>query len=271
MKASYQPPAPEFSIPFNQIDATPPLLVSTGLERLDRLLGGGMATGHVTGVIGLPESGRTSLAIELASAAEEAGRPVLHVACNTNAAEILARYAARLFAPSCERSEASYKVASWREVFLGQQPIITRFTRCLRIHVIDAIAAAAAPSAMLAIATAATALKFRHNQAPLIVNDQLEHLGWGPRRALRCLRTLAQALDAPVVIVATRGDTYAERPAAVALRECASNLVEMAAIDSHVAGDRTLLVTKSLLGNGGASLATFDPATGRWAERAAAV
>ena len=76
--------------PIGQVDATDARARPTGLDELDRVLGGGLVPGAVLLLAGEPGVGKSTLLLEAAALAAEAG-PVLYVTGEESAAQVRSR------------------------------------------------------------------------------------------------------------------------------------------------------------------------------------
>src|SRR5579863_3391746 len=78
------------AVPIGQVDATEARAHPTGLDELDRVLGGGLVPGAVLLLAGEPGVGKSTLLLEAAALAAEAG-PVLYVTGEESAAQVRSR------------------------------------------------------------------------------------------------------------------------------------------------------------------------------------
>ncbi len=78
------------AVPIGQVDATDAGAVPTGLDELDRVLGGGLVPGAVLLLAGEPGVGKSTLLLETGALVAEAGR-VLYVTGEESAAQVRAR------------------------------------------------------------------------------------------------------------------------------------------------------------------------------------
>jgi DNA repair protein RadA/Sms len=90
--ASYRAPIPATTpaVPIGQVDATDARARPTGLDELDRVLGGGLVPGAVLLLAGEPGVGKSTLLLEAGALAAEAG-PVLYVTGEESAAQVRSR------------------------------------------------------------------------------------------------------------------------------------------------------------------------------------
>jgi DNA repair protein RadA/Sms len=105
--------------PLNRVDVAPPERLSTGLQEVDRILGGGVVPGTLVLLGGDPGIGKSTLMLQVAAAMSRTG-PVLYVSAEESAAQIRLR-AERLGA----RRDRLYLLADGRldqvEAALGDQ------------------------------------------------------------------------------------------------------------------------------------------------------
>jgi DNA repair protein RadA/Sms len=78
------------AVPIGQVDATDARARATGLDELDRVLGGGLVPGAVLLLAGEPGVGKSTLLLETGALAAEAG-PVLYVTGEESAAQVRSR------------------------------------------------------------------------------------------------------------------------------------------------------------------------------------
>jgi DNA repair protein RadA/Sms len=78
-------------VPYPEIAVSDGRRRSTGLEELDRVLGGGLVPGAVVLVGGEPGIGKSTLLLQAASAVAGSGRPVLYVSGEESAAQLRTR------------------------------------------------------------------------------------------------------------------------------------------------------------------------------------
>ncbi len=90
--ASYRAPilATTPAVPIGQVDATDARARPTGLDELDRVLGGGVVPGAVLLLAGEPGVGKSTLLLETGALAAETG-PVLYVTGEESAAQVRSR------------------------------------------------------------------------------------------------------------------------------------------------------------------------------------
>ena len=98
-KGSRQRPAPARPVPLAEVAADPARRLSTGIEELDRVLGGGPVAGSVVLVGGDPGIGKSTLLMQALSGLAARGHPVLYVTGEESASQVALR-AARLGAPA---------------------------------------------------------------------------------------------------------------------------------------------------------------------------
>ena len=82
-------PAPP-AVPIGQVDATDATARPTGLDELDRVLGGGLVPGAVLLLAGEPGVGKSTLLLEAGALVAESG-PVLYVTGEESAAQVRLR------------------------------------------------------------------------------------------------------------------------------------------------------------------------------------
>jgi DNA repair protein RadA/Sms len=89
---SYRPavPASTPAVPIGQVDATEARARPTGLDELDRVLGGGLVPGAVLLLAGEPGVGKSTLLLEAGALVAETG-PVLYVTGEESAAQVRSR------------------------------------------------------------------------------------------------------------------------------------------------------------------------------------
>jgi len=89
---SYRPAVPTSTpaVPIGQVDATDARARPTGLDELDRVLGGGLVPGAVLLLAGEPGVGKSTLLLEAGALVAEAG-PVLYVTGEESAAQVRSR------------------------------------------------------------------------------------------------------------------------------------------------------------------------------------
>ncbi len=78
------------AMPIGQVDATDATARATGLDELDRVLGGGLVPGAVLLLAGEPGVGKSTLLLEAAALVAESG-PVLYVTGEESAAQVRLR------------------------------------------------------------------------------------------------------------------------------------------------------------------------------------
>src|SRR5579863_7887975 len=78
------------AVPIGQVDATEARAHPTGLDELDRVLGGGLVPGAVLLLAGEPGVGKSTLLLEAAALAAESG-PVLYITGEESAAQVRSR------------------------------------------------------------------------------------------------------------------------------------------------------------------------------------
>jgi DNA repair protein RadA/Sms len=83
-------PARTPAVPIGQVDATDASARATGLDELDRVLGGGLVPGAVLLLAGEPGVGKSTLLLEAGALVAETG-PVLYVTGEESAAQVRAR------------------------------------------------------------------------------------------------------------------------------------------------------------------------------------
>lgn len=79
------------AVPFSEVPDQHDPARSTGLDEVDRALGGGLVAGSVTLLGGEPGIGKSTLLLQLAGAASRAGRRVLYVSAEESAAQLRRR------------------------------------------------------------------------------------------------------------------------------------------------------------------------------------
>jgi DNA repair protein RadA/Sms len=77
-------------VPIGQVDATDAAARATGLDELDRVLGGGLVPGAVVLLAGEPGVGKSTLLLEAGALVAESG-PVLYVTGEESAAQVRMR------------------------------------------------------------------------------------------------------------------------------------------------------------------------------------
>lgn len=77
--------------PFSEVAALVDPVASTGIDELDRALGGGLVAGSVTLLGGEPGIGKSTLLLQMAAAASMQGRRVLYVSAEESAAQLRRR------------------------------------------------------------------------------------------------------------------------------------------------------------------------------------
>jgi DNA repair protein RadA/Sms len=90
--AAYRAPAPVSTpaVPIGEVDATDASARPTGLDELDRVLGGGLVPGAVVLLAGEPGVGKSTLLLEAGALVAESG-PVLYVTGEESAAQVRLR------------------------------------------------------------------------------------------------------------------------------------------------------------------------------------
>ncbi len=78
-------------IPVTEAVATTTARVLTGMEGLDRVLGGGLVPGSVVLVAGEPGVGKSTLLLQMAALLAHSGKPVLYVSAEESAAQVALR------------------------------------------------------------------------------------------------------------------------------------------------------------------------------------
>ena len=77
--------------PIGEVDAVGSAPVPTGVDELDRVLGGGLVPGSVTLVGGEPGIGKSTLLTHVAAAVASSGQTVLYVSAEESAAQVRQR------------------------------------------------------------------------------------------------------------------------------------------------------------------------------------
>ena len=77
--------------PIGQVDATMAKARPTGVDELDRVLGGGLVPGAVVLLAGEPGVGKSTLLLEVASRAARGGARVLYVSAEESAGQVRLR------------------------------------------------------------------------------------------------------------------------------------------------------------------------------------
>ena len=77
--------------PIDQVDVEDARAVPTGVSELDRVLGGGLVPGAVVLLAGEPGVGKSTLTLEVAARAAQAGSPTLYVTGEESAAQVRLR------------------------------------------------------------------------------------------------------------------------------------------------------------------------------------
>ncbi len=79
------------AIPLTEVDITNAIRITTGIKELDRVLGGGFCTGSVTLVGGDPGIGKSTLALQIATALAAQNCTILYISGEESAQQIKAR------------------------------------------------------------------------------------------------------------------------------------------------------------------------------------
>jgi DNA repair protein RadA/Sms len=84
-------PTRSTALPIDQIDVETARAQSTGVDELDRVLGGGLVPGAVVLLAGEPGVGKSTLLLDVAARAARTGRSVLYVTGEESAAQVRLR------------------------------------------------------------------------------------------------------------------------------------------------------------------------------------
>lgn len=79
------------AVPIGEVDATDSAAVSSGVDELDRVLGGGVVPGSVLLLAGEPGVGKSTLLLEVAAAWARSGQKTLYVSGEESAAQVRLR------------------------------------------------------------------------------------------------------------------------------------------------------------------------------------
>lgn len=205
LKALFEPePAAMWISEVAKKPRDPMRFYSTGFEQLDVLLGGGLATRQVCGVIGPPSAGKSAFVNCLVETLQQQ-IPVLHVSTELPREEVFVRYAAlKLGFP-------------WREGMKGLVPheTLEEATKALRIIIIgsDNIDRT---DPLGQIRREASRLREQTGVPPGIIVDYVQMLARGSDdkhskvgELTMGLRVLSQDLDCPLIAVfSSRRDFY---------------------------------------------------------------
>lgn len=177
---------------------------ATGIEELDALTGGGVASGRVVGVIGPPSGGKsafvTSVCLEL-----QKQLPVLHFSTELVRREVQVRYAAPIVG------------FPWRDGLKGRIPRETIDSAVAKLNVwIIGCDDYDRDNPLASLRAEALALRERFGVSPAIVVDYVQMLARGTSDQIRHkvgeltlqLRALAQELDSPIIAVFSTSRMY---------------------------------------------------------------
>ena len=177
--------------------APPTRFYSTGCNQLDNLMGGGVCTQHVLGIIGPPSVGKSAFVGSIALSVQKI-LPVLQVSTELPRRELMIRMA------------AAAKGFSWREGMKGLHDAeLYEATKDLRIKMIGSDTLDLTNPVQM-IAREAIALKQESNsEPPLIILDYVQLLANGTDDKTRArvgeivkeLRSITQILDCPMIAV----------------------------------------------------------------------
>lgn len=203
----------------------PVRVYSTGNPELDKLLGGGMSTTQVFGVIGPPSTGKSAYVGSLCLNVHDKV-PVLHVSTELTRRELMVRYA------------ASIKGFPWRDGMRGSVSTEDLQAACRGLNVkmigsdqLDLID----PIGM--IVTEACTIRDERGVSPLIVIDYVQLLARGTEDGTRArvgeltkkIRIMAQLLDCVVIAVFSTGRGFYGGDKLERLREMNDPLVYLGA------------------------------------------
>lgn len=188
---------------------TPMRFYSTGNPQLDALLGGGIASTHVCGVMGPPSVGKSafvgSMCIDLqAPKASGLFAPVLHVSTELTRYELMIRYA------------ANRKGFPWRDAMKGMHDAaLLEATSDLNIVLMGCDNLDRA-NPIGCIAEQAMAVREAQGVSPIIVIDYVQLLARGGDDGMRNrvgeltmkIRILAQLMDCPIIAVFSTGRAF---------------------------------------------------------------
>lgn len=186
-------------------DPPPTRFYQTGFAQLDALMGGGICTRQVCGVIGPPSAGKSAF-VDSIVAHVQTTVPVLHVSTELPHDELFVRYAAL---------RGGFP---WRDGLKGQVPRakMKALVEDLRIRIVGSDDLDREQPLEMIFAEAA-ALGMQTGQAPVIVIDYVQLLARGAEDKIRQrvgemtmkIRQGAQALDSAVIAVfSTKRDFY---------------------------------------------------------------
>lgn len=105
--------------------------ISTGLNELDRVLGGGLVAGSVVLLAGEPGVGKSTLLLQAAAGIEQSGREVL-IVCGEESLEQVATRARRLGGPLSARLTAATEVPSILPLIGGAHVLLVDSVQTLR-------------------------------------------------------------------------------------------------------------------------------------------
>ncbi len=94
------------AMPISEVEAAPKPRIPTGLKEVDQVLGGGLVPGTATLLAGEPGVGKSTLMLQLASAAESEGRSVIYFSGEESSEQVASR-ARRLGSMKTRVSEAT--------------------------------------------------------------------------------------------------------------------------------------------------------------------
>lgn len=254
----------------------------TGIDDLDRLLGGGLSTRQLAVLGAPPGDGKSALAVTL-SLRLEATLPVLYVSTELESEELVARVAAQILG------------VAWRDIVRGKVDG-ARVREALAGKRIWAIGCDVLPrgdDALRAVIASAQAIAEAEGIAPLLIVDYMQDLArGGDEKSLRSrvgeiatmLRAMSQVLDCPLLAVCSVSRSYYGKQKADAARQTDDATAYLAAMKESgdvdyaaatvlfldvaepVDGSRLarIAVAKSRHGEVGFAGARFHGATGRW-------
>lgn len=97
----------------------PTVVISTGIQRLDQLLGGGIRPGDMVGVVGAAGGGKSAFVGQLALDAAQRGAVVMYASVEMPAAELVSRWLSLELFRSAQRTGEDWAVG-YRDVMYGK-------------------------------------------------------------------------------------------------------------------------------------------------------